>query len=328
MDVMNAVLNTVVVVLIASTMFGAGLGTTLGALGATFRNVKLVLLVVVANLVLVPLIGWGTAAVLSLDTPAYIALVLLACSPGAPFAAKLAMIQRGDVVTGASLQVFLAAIGSLTFAPTANAIFTAANLGGGISLPVGQLVLTVAVLQLLPFAVGLALRKWAPETATQWRAPALQISNLALVAVLALSLLGSWQQITALVASLTLLAAVIFNVVAFGIGTLVASGSLVTRTTAGLLAPARNAGPVFAAVGIAFNNDPEILGALTGILLVGLAVGVAVAAYLARHRPPPETEAEPQAESQAQAEHPSSAVGVHDSDRSAAADAKPLEQTQ
>jgi predicted Na+-dependent transporter len=51
----------------------------------------------------------------------------------------------------------------LTFAPTANAIFAAAKLGGGISLPVGQLVLTVAVLQLLPFAVGLALRKWSPE---------------------------------------------------------------------------------------------------------------------------------------------------------------------
>ena len=137
MEVISALLNIVVVVLIVSTMFGAGLGTTLGALGATFRNVKLVLLVVVANLVLVPLIGWGTAAALSLATPAYIALVLLACSPGAPFAAKLAMIQRGDVVTGASLQVLLAAIGSLTFAPTANAIITAAKLGGGISLPVG-----------------------------------------------------------------------------------------------------------------------------------------------------------------------------------------------
>ena len=297
MDVINALLNTFVVVLIASTMFAAGLGTTLGALGATFRNVKLVLLVLVANLVLVPLIGWGTAAVLALGTPAYVALVLLACSPGAPFAAKLAMIQRGDVVTGASLQVLLAALGSLTFAPTANAIFTAAQLGGGISLPVGRLVLTVAVLQLLPFAVGLALRNWAPETATQWKAPALNVSNLALLTVLALSLLGSWQQITALVGSLALLAALLFNVVAFGIGTLVASGSLVTRTTAGLLAPARNAGPVFAAVGIAFNNDPEILGALTGILLVGLAVGVAVAAYLAQHRPAPETGGEPQAES-------------------------------
>ena len=36
MDVINALLNTVVVVLIASTMFAAGLGTTLGALVATF----------------------------------------------------------------------------------------------------------------------------------------------------------------------------------------------------------------------------------------------------------------------------------------------------
>src|SRR5215208_2215018 len=107
-------------VLIVSTMFAAGLGTTVGDLWATFRTVKLILLVLVANLVLVPLIGWGTAVVLSLAAPAYIALVLVACSPGAPFAAKLAMIQRGDVITGASLQVLLAAIGSLTFAPTAN----------------------------------------------------------------------------------------------------------------------------------------------------------------------------------------------------------------
>jgi BASS family bile acid:Na+ symporter len=155
------------------------------------------------NLVLVPLIGWGTAEVLSLAVPASIALVLLACSPGAPIAAKLAMIRRGDVVTAASLQVLLAAVGSLTFAPTANVIFTAAKLGGGISLPVGRLVLTVAVLQLLPFAVGLALRNWAPETATQWITPALQTSNLTLVAVLALSLLGSWRQIVALIGSLS-----------------------------------------------------------------------------------------------------------------------------
>jgi bile acid:Na+ symporter, BASS family len=294
-EAINALLNIGVMVLIVSTMFAAGLGTTVGDLWATFRTVKLILLVLVANLVLVPLIGWGTAVVLSLAAPAYIALVLVACSPGAPFAAKLAMIQRGDVITGASLQVLLAAIGSLTFAPTANWIFTVAKVGGGLSLPVGKLVLTVAVLQLLPFAVGLALRKWTPETASQWRTPTLQASNLSLVAVLALSLLGSWQQIIALIGSRTLLAALIFNIVAFGIGTLVATGSLVTRTTVGLLAPVRNAGPVFAAVAIAFNNDSNILGALTGILILGLAVSLLLASYLARHRSAPEISAEPKA---------------------------------
>jgi bile acid:Na+ symporter, BASS family len=295
MEAINALLNIGVMVLIVSTMLAAGLGTTVEALLETFRNVKLILLVLVVNLVLVPLIGWGTALVLSLATPVFIALVLLACSPGAPFAAKLAMIQRGDVITGASLQVLLAAIGSLTFAPTANLIFTAAEVGGGVSLPVGKLVLTVAVLQLLPFAVGLALRKWTLETATRWSAPTLKISNLSLVAVLALSLLGSWQQIIALIGSLTLLAALIFNGVAFGIGALVATGPLVTRTTVGLLAPVRNAGPVFAAVGIAFNNEPDILGALTGILILGLAVSLLLASYLARHRSAPAVAVDPKA---------------------------------
>lgn len=288
MEVINALLNIVLMVFIVSTMLVAGLGTTVTALRETFRNVGLVLLVLVVNLVLVPLIGWGTATALSLATPASIALILIASSPGAPFGAKLAMIQRGDVVTGASLQVLLAAIGSVTFAPTANAIFTAAKLGGGISLPVGNLVLTVVVLQLLPFAVGLALHNWVPETAAQWRPSTLQVSNLTFVAVLAFSLLGSWQQIIALIGSLTLLAAIVFTGVAFGVGTLVASGSLVTRTTVGLVAATRNAGPVFAAVAIAFNNDPKILGPLTGILLLGLVVALPLASYLAQRRPAPE----------------------------------------
>ena len=289
-EVIDALLNTGVMVLIVTTMFAAGLGTTADELMKAFRNVKLILLVLAVNLVLVPLVGWGTALVFSLSTPAFVAFVLLACSPGAPFAAKLAMVQRGDVITGASLQVLVAAIGSLTFAPTANLIFTAANLGGGVSLPVGKLVLTVAILQLLPFALGLALQKWTSETATHWRAPTLRISNLSLLAVLALALLGSWQQLVDLIGSRTLVAALVFNLVAVGLGTLVAIGPLVTRTTVGLLAPVRNAGPVFAAVAIAFSNDPNILGALTGIIIVGLATTLLLAAYFARHRPAPTIE--------------------------------------
>jgi BASS family bile acid:Na+ symporter len=284
MEVIKALLNIVLIVFIVSTMLAAGLGTTVAALRETFRNVGLVILVLVVNLVLVPLIGWGTAAILSLATPAAMALILIASSPGAPFGAKLAMIQRGDVVTGSSLQVLLAAIGSVTFAPTANIIFTAAKLGGGISLPVGNLVMTVAVLQLLPFAVGLALHNWAPETAAQWRHPTLQVSNLTFVAVLALSLLGSWQEIIALIGSLTLLASIVFTVVAFVVGTLVAIGSMETRTTVGFLAPMRNGGPVFAAVAIAFNNDPQVLGAVTGLLLPGLVVALPLASYLAKRR--------------------------------------------
>jgi BASS family bile acid:Na+ symporter len=291
MQAITALFNITVLVFIISTMFAAGLGTTLAALGGAFRHVVLVVLVLVVNLVLVPLLGWGMAAVFSLAAPAYAALVLIASSPGAPFGVKMAMAQRGDVVTASALQVLLAAVGSVTFPLTANWILSAANLGAGFSLPVGDLIKTVVILQLLPFGVGLALHTWTPETADEWRTPTLRVSGLAFPLVLVLALLGSWQQIVALLGSRTLLAAIVFTALAIVAGTLVASGSLETRTTVGLLAPMRNAGPVMAAVGIAFNNSPDVLAAVTGILLMGLVVGLPVASYLAKSRPAPAAQA-------------------------------------
>jgi bile acid:Na+ symporter, BASS family len=51
-----------------------------------------------------------------------------------------------------------------------------------------------------------------------------------------------------------------------------ATGPTIRRTTLAGIAPLRNAGPAFAAVAIAFDSDPEILAALSGILLVGLVL--------------------------------------------------------
>ena len=50
MEVIDALLNTGVMVLIVTTMFAAGLGTTADELLRAFRNVKLILLVLVVNL--------------------------------------------------------------------------------------------------------------------------------------------------------------------------------------------------------------------------------------------------------------------------------------
>ena len=111
---MGLIFNASLVVMIAATMFSAGLSTTLTALGGVFKNVWLVILVLIVAFIIRPLVGWGTAAVLSLAVPAFIAMLLLAACPGAPFGAKLVMTARGDLITGATLQVLMAAIGSIT----------------------------------------------------------------------------------------------------------------------------------------------------------------------------------------------------------------------
>src|SRR6266511_1245096 len=164
----------------------------------------------------------------------FIALILTASSPGGPFGAKLGMVQHGDITTGAAMQVLLAAVGSITFGITANSLLTAADVGGGISLDVGALVRTVAVLQLVPFAIGM--------------------------------LLGNWSDVVALLGSRALLAGFLFSALGFGFGTLLATGSPARRTTMGAVTAVRDAGPALAAIGIAFDNQPAILGALAAAL--------------------------------------------------------------
>ena len=132
---MGMLFNAALVIMIVATMFSAGLSTTLSALGGVFKNVWLVVLVLIAAFIIRPLVGWGTAALLALATPAFIAMLLLAACPGAPFGAKLVMTARGDLITGATLQVLMAAIGSVTFPITANWLISAAGLGGDFSLP-------------------------------------------------------------------------------------------------------------------------------------------------------------------------------------------------
>lgn len=284
MNTLDHLLTAVTVIFIMATMFAAGLGATLSALRGIVANLPLLVLALVANMMVIPLLGWGIAALFSLPAAAFIALVLVASSPGGPFGAKLAMIQKGDLVAGAAMQVLLASVGSITFGPTANAILTAAKVGGGISLDVGALVRTVAILQLVPFAVGLILRHYTPPIASSWHPVAAKVSNITFLIVLAGMLLLNWRDVVALLGSFTLLAGFLLALAAFAAGTLLATGPQGRRTTMGGVAAVRNAGPALAAVGIAFNGEQAILGALAAVLLSGLAASLPAAAVLSRRR--------------------------------------------
>ncbi|MEU1536102.1 bile acid:sodium symporter family protein [Streptomyces fagopyri] len=267
----------------AATMFAVGLGATVAALRSVLTDVPLLGLALIANMVAVPLLGWGIAALFGLPTATYVALVLVASSPGGPFGAKLAMVQKGDVATAGAVEVLLAAIGSLSFGPTVSGILTASDVGKGVSLDVAALVGTVVLLQLVPFAIGL-LRRYATSVARSWHRSAAVVSNVTLLIVLAGMLLGNWRDVVALLGSRSLLAGFVLATAAFAVGTLLATGPPVRRTTMGAVASVRNAGPAPAAIGIAFDDQPAVLGALAAVLLSGLAAAVPIAAVLGGRR--------------------------------------------
>ena len=286
METFEALFNTILIIFIVTTMLSAGFNTTVEQVTNVMSKIGLVAAVLVVGLVVRPLIGWGTAEVFSLATPAFVAMALLWACPGAPIGSKLVTMADADLQSGAVLQVLLASIGSITFAPTANVIISAAGLGDDVSLPVGDLILTVAALQLIPFAAGLITRHWAEAQATEWDQFAVKVSGTTFLFVVAGALLGSWRTVVDLVGSRVLLAAIVASAIIIAVGYFASGGESATKRAAALIQPCTNAGPAFAATAIAFDNDPEILGAMTAILLLQIVVGLAVAAFFAQIQAP------------------------------------------
>jgi len=291
-ELIGALFNIALVVMIVATMVSAGFTTTFANLGAVLSRVGLVLLVLVTGLVIRPLVGWGTAELFNLSEPAYIAMVLLAVVPGAPLGVKFVMGAKGDVTTGATFQVVLAVVASFTFAPTANFILEAANLGEGVSLPVWDLLKTIVFLQVLPFAVGLLIRHWNEKRAVEWNGFASKIIGPSFLAVVVLALLSSWRIIIDLIGDRVLLAGIVFTVVMIVIGYFVSVGGYPTRAATAMIQPGSNSGPSFAAVAIAFGNDPAILGAVTAIIFMQIIVSPVIGTWMGRDKEDPLAEAE------------------------------------
>jgi len=279
---MGGLFNASLVIMIVATMFAAGLATTTTALGSVFRNWVLVILVLITAFVLRPLVGYGVTMIFPLGVAASIVMILLASVPGAPLGVKFAMTAKADLTTAASLQVLLAVIGSFTFAPTANFLIGAADLGAEFSLPVAELIRTVVVLQIVPFVVGMAVRHWTADTAAGLRPPTQQIANYTLLIVIVLALLGSWRIILDMFGDMTILAHTLFVVIMVVLGYFISRGDSSIRKGTGVLEIGSNAGPTFAAIAIAFNNDPAILGTATVLVFVQIVAGTLIASWLGK----------------------------------------------
>ena len=286
-EFVGALFNIALVVMIVATMVSAGFTTTVAALGSVLRKVWLVLLVLVTGLLIRPLVGWGTAELFNLAAPAYIAMVLLAVVPGAPLGVKFVMGAKADVTTGATFQVLLAVVASFTFASSANFILERADLGEGVSLPVGELLKTIVFLQVLPFVVGLLIRRWNEKRALEWNVFAGKIIGPSFLAVVVLALLSSWQMIVDLIGDRVLLAGIVFVVVMIAVGYFVSQGGYKTRAATALIQPGSNSGPTFAAVAIAFNNDPAILGAVTALIFMQIVVAAPIGTWMGRNQEDP-----------------------------------------
>lgn len=84
-----------------------GAGLRIQQIIEPLRDLKLVSLAFVANFVLISLLAYVIAAVLKLDEPLAIGLLLLGCAAGAPFLPKLSELAKGNLPFAVGVMVLL-----------------------------------------------------------------------------------------------------------------------------------------------------------------------------------------------------------------------------
>jgi BASS family bile acid:Na+ symporter len=182
-DALVKILNFVALV---AVMLSLGMKVHPAEVLAAARQLRLMLLAILANFVLVPAITVALLRVFQAPPEASIGFLILAVCPGAPVAPLFTSLARGDASLATGLMVVLAALS----APAAPALLSmlAAWVApqSTVVFNYGGIAVTLLVTQLLPLGVGLAAHFWIPKITGRIAGPVSAIANLLLIIVVVL----------------------------------------------------------------------------------------------------------------------------------------------
>ena len=163
MDLLNRVATIALLGFVVSSMMAMGLGFTVRQIIDPLRNVRLVLLALLANFVVMPLGALALDKMLRLDEALGVGLLLLGAAAGAPFLPKLTELAKGNLPFAVGIMVLLA-IGTVGYLPLVLPLLLP-----GVTVNSGKIAGWLFLLTLLPLGAGLALRAQYGDVAARVR---------------------------------------------------------------------------------------------------------------------------------------------------------------
>ena len=197
---------------VVSSMLAMGLSLSMTDIIEPLKNVRLVILALVANFVLVPLFAYVILLIIPLDQSLKIGLIVLATAGGAPFLPKLVQGAKGSVALGVGLMVLLMVV-TIVYMPLVLPLLLP-----GVRVVPWDIAKSLIVLMLVPLAIGLLFKAHSADTAAQWSPIMAKTSTLALLVLLVVGLGLNVSSIVGLVGTGGMVAAVLFVVGSFVIG--------------------------------------------------------------------------------------------------------------
>jgi len=258
---LNKVATTALLGFVVSSMMAMGVGFTIRQIIDALRDVRLVLLALLANFVVMPLGALALDKMLQLDEPLGVGLLLLGAAAGAPFLPKLTELVKGNLPFAVGIMVLLA-VGTVGYLPLVLPLLLP-----GVTVNSEKIAGWLFLLTLLPLAIGLAVRAQYGKVAARVKPVLDWVSNITLVPMVFLLAAANIDKILHLFGTRGVLAG--FLLIALGIGWMLGGPGIDTRRALALGTGQRNIAAALVVASESFS-DPSVVIMVIAVTIVGL----------------------------------------------------------
>ncbi|HKJ76164.1 MAG TPA: bile acid:sodium symporter [Gammaproteobacteria bacterium] len=211
---MSTIAEVVVVVFLVASMAGIGLRVSAAEVREALRLRGFLGRALVANFLVIPMIGVALTRLVPMQPELAVAFVLLACSPGGPSALQFTSKQQ-TALAHAGITAFVLSLLAVFLTPLL--VQLALPRGTSLVVPYGRVFWLFFLLLLAPLGLGMLLRSLAPALAGRIARPVVLASTLAFFAFIGLTLALRRTNMAALKTE-ALLALLAFVLVSMAIG--------------------------------------------------------------------------------------------------------------
>ena len=173
-----------VLLFLVTAMLGVGMQTHVSDMRALLSSRSFLARLLLANFVIVPIVGVAMALLLPLEPPVAGALLLLACTPGGLSALNFTTKVTGRVYLGGAAMCLLALL-ALLISPLLLKLVLPAHVE--LVVPYGRYFVFIVVFLLLPLLAGMLLRAKSPAAAMKLARPVGLVSLVVFVSFMVVS---------------------------------------------------------------------------------------------------------------------------------------------
>ena len=158
-EILTVIAKVAIFAFIITSMLAMGLSLTVKQILDPLRNVKVVLLALLANFILVPALAYLIQLVIPLNDGLSTGLIIAGAAAGAPFLPKLVQLAKGNAAFSVGLMTLLMVV-TVIFLPIALPILLP-----GASVSPWDIAKSLIFMMLLPLAIGLFIKARYEPTA-------------------------------------------------------------------------------------------------------------------------------------------------------------------